>query len=105
MLKPQSFNLCQFLTLSVRNGPSVSFGTNVPCIGPNQPRILLKFSRVFNEVNKCFLRFYYDAWFRYHILTTQGFLHVKILCTFSMNLTFCIYSCYFRPLTSAVPGR
>ena len=25
-----SFNLCPFLTLSVRNGPSVSFGTNVP---------------------------------------------------------------------------
>ena len=28
--KTQSFNLCPFLTLSVRNGPSVSFGTNVP---------------------------------------------------------------------------
>ena len=25
----QSFNLCPFLTLSVRNGSSVSFGTNV----------------------------------------------------------------------------
>ena len=29
--KPKSFNLCLFLTLSVRNGPSVSFETNVPC--------------------------------------------------------------------------
>ena len=28
--KTQSFNLCPFLTLSVRNGPSVSFETNVP---------------------------------------------------------------------------
>ena len=26
----QSFNLCPFLTLSVRNEPSVSFETNVP---------------------------------------------------------------------------
>ena len=32
--KTQSFNLCPFLTLSVRNGPSVSFRTNVPCITP-----------------------------------------------------------------------
>ena len=32
ILKPQSFNLCPFLTLSVRNGPSVSLGSNVPCI-------------------------------------------------------------------------
>jgi len=30
-LKTQSFNLCPFLTLSVKNGSSVSFGTNVPC--------------------------------------------------------------------------
>jgi len=30
--KTHSFNLCPFLTLNVRNGPSVSFGTNVPCI-------------------------------------------------------------------------
>ena len=30
ILKTQSYNLCPFLTLSVRNGPSVSFGTNVP---------------------------------------------------------------------------
>ena len=30
--KPQSFNLCPFLTLSVRNGPSVSFGINVHCV-------------------------------------------------------------------------
>ena len=29
ILKTQSFNLCSFLTLSVRNG--VSFGTNVSC--------------------------------------------------------------------------
>ena len=28
--KTQSFNLCPFLTLSVRNGPSASFGTDVP---------------------------------------------------------------------------
>ncbi len=26
----QSFNLCPFLTLRVRNGPSVNFGTNIP---------------------------------------------------------------------------
>ena len=30
ILKPQSFIFYQFLTLSVRDGPSVSFGTNVP---------------------------------------------------------------------------
>ena len=30
--KTQSFNLCPFLTLSVRNGPSVGFETNVSCI-------------------------------------------------------------------------
>ena len=30
--KTQSFNSCPFLTLSVRNGPRDSFGTNVPCI-------------------------------------------------------------------------
>ena len=29
--KTQSSNLCPFLTHSVRNGPSVSFGANVPC--------------------------------------------------------------------------
>ena len=32
ILKTQSINLCPFLTFSVRNGPSVSFGTNIPCI-------------------------------------------------------------------------
>ena len=32
IVKLQSFNLCPFLTLIVRNGASVSFGTNVPCI-------------------------------------------------------------------------
>ena len=30
VLKPQSFNLWPFLKPSVKNGPSVSFGTNVP---------------------------------------------------------------------------
>ena len=30
--KTQSFNLCPYLTLSVRNGPSVRFETNVPWI-------------------------------------------------------------------------
>ena len=30
--KTQSFDLCLFLTQNVRNGPSVSFETNVPCI-------------------------------------------------------------------------
>ena len=29
--KTQSFNLCPYLTVSVRNGPSVSFGSIIPC--------------------------------------------------------------------------
>ena len=41
IIKIQSFNLCPFLTLSVRNGSSVSFGTNVPC---NRPDIFCPFS-------------------------------------------------------------
>ena len=32
MPKKPPFNLCPFLTLSVRNGPRVSFGTDVLCI-------------------------------------------------------------------------
>jgi len=51
--KTQSFNLCPFLTLSNRNGPSVSFGTNSPgltkyfcfiCIYKIYLNILLTFS-------------------------------------------------------------
>ena len=32
ILKAKSFHLYPFLTLNVRNGPSVRVGTNVPCI-------------------------------------------------------------------------
>ena len=42
ILKPQSFNLCPFLILSVRNGPSVSFRTNVPCNNHAMKKALLR---------------------------------------------------------------
>ena len=38
--KDPVFQFVPFLTLSVRNGPSVGFGTNVPCNWQNPERFL-----------------------------------------------------------------
>ena len=51
ILKTQSFKLCPFLTLSVRNGPSVCFATNVPCISLTNKK--QKVIYVANKRNTC----------------------------------------------------
>ena len=40
--KTQAFNLCPFLTLIVRNGPSVRFGTNVPWFYSRVSHVILE---------------------------------------------------------------
>ena len=55
-MDPQSFNLGPFLTLSVRNGPSFSFGTNVPCILKKSINEIIETAY---DIEIKILRFYY----------------------------------------------